>query len=365
MMYKVPELPLSVELETKPVLKKLAQAHRALAELKGVTGIIPNQEILISTLSLQEAKDSSAIENIITTHDELYKSDSASKQFTSHAAKEVYNYASALRGGFEKVKSKHLLSTSTILEIQATIVENSAGLRSLPGTELKNDRTGAVVYTPPQEAGQVKALMGNLEKFINDDNLSDLDALIKMALIHHQFESIHPFYDGNGRTGRIINVLYLVKEGLLDTPVLYLSRYVNQKKTEYYRLLQAVRDEEATWEEWVLFVLEAVEQTSYQTIRLVRGIRDLMQHHKKLMREELPKIYSQDLLNNLFRHPYTKIEFVMQDLQVSRITATKYLNELVLIGLLSKHKKWKENYYLNDSLFDLLSNASSNHEVMS
>lgn len=364
-MYKVPDLPLSAELETKPVLKKLAQAHRALAELKGVTGIIPNQAILISTLSLQEAKDSSAIENIITTHDELYKSDSKSKQFTSRAAKEVYNYAAALRGGFEKVKSKQLLSTTTILEIQATIVENSAGLRSLPGTELKNDRTGAMVYTPPQEAGQVKALMSNLEKFINDDSLSDLDALIKMALIHHQFESIHPFYDGNGRTGRIINVLYLVKEGLLDTPVLYLSRHVNQNKAEYYRLLQAVRDQEATWEEWVLFMLEAVEQTSYQTIQLVRGIRDLMQHHKKLMREELPKIYSQDLLNNLFRHPYTKIEFVIQDLQVSRITATKYLNELVRIGLLSKHKKWKENYYLNDSLFDLLSNASSNHEMTS
>ncbi|NGX45154.1 MAG: Adenosine monophosphate-protein transferase SoFic [Chlamydiae bacterium] len=364
-MYKVPELPLTIELETKPVLKKLSQAHRALAELKGVTGIIPNQTILISTLSLQEAKDSSAIENIITTHDELYKSDSASKQFTSRAAKEVYNYAAALRSGYETVKKSHLLTTSTILEIQATIVENSAGFRSLPGTKLKNEQTGAVVYTPPQEAGQVKALMSNLEKFINDESLSDVDALIKMALVHHQFESIHPFYDGNGRTGRIINVLYLVKQGLLDTPVLYLSRYVNQNKAEYYRLLQAVRDQKATWEEWVLFVLEAVEQTSYQTIQLVRGIRDLMQHHKKQMREELPKIYSQDLLNNLFRHPYTKIEFVMQELQITRITATKYLNELVRIGLLSKHKKWKENYYLNDALFELLSDAGSTYEVAS
>jgi Fic family protein len=364
-MYKIPELPLSVELETKPVLKKLAQAHRALAELKGVTGIIPNQAILISTLALQEAKDSSAIENIITTHDELFKCDNVSKSFTSTAAKEVYNYAAALRDGYDKVRQNNLLNTRTILEIQAAITESGAGIRALPGTELKNDRTGAVVYTPPQEASQIKAFMDNLEKFINDDSLSDVDALIKMALIHHQFESIHPFYDGNGRTGRIINVLYLVKEGLLDTPVLYLSRYVNQNKAEYYRLLQAVRDQEATWEEWVLFILDAVEQTSYQTIRLVRGIRDLMQHHKKLMREELPKIYSQDLLNNLFRHPYTKIEFVMQELQVSRITATKYLNELVRIGLLSKHKKWKENFYLNDSLFDLLSNASSNHEVTS
>lgn len=359
-MYEVPELPLSIQLETKSVLKKVAQAHKALAELKGVTGIIPNQTILISTLSLQEAKDSSAIENIITTHDELYKSDSESKQFASQAAKEVYNYAAALRSGFEKVKSKQLLSTSTILEIQSNIIENSAGLRSLPGTELKNDRTGAVVYTPPQEAGQVIALMSNLEKFINNDTLSNLDPLIKMAVIHHQFESIHPFYDGNGRTGRIINVLYLVKEKLLDTPVLYLSRYVNQHKAEYYRLLQAVRDQEATWEEWVLFMLDAVEQNSLQTTQLVRGIRDLMQRHKKLVREKLPKIYSQDLMNNLFRHPYTKIEFVMQDLKVHRNTARKYLNALADLGILTKAKIAQEHFYINAELFHLLQNSGEN-----
>jgi Fic family protein len=181
-------------------------------------------------------------------------------------------------------------------------------------------------------------------------------------VIHHQFESIHPFYDGNGRTGRIINILYLVKLGLLDSPVLYLSRYINQNKSEYYRLLQAVRDQQE-WEAWVLYILEGIEQTSRQTTRLIQGMRDLMQNYKHKMREELPKIYSQDLLNNLFRHPYTKIDFVIKELQVTRITAMKYLEELVRIGLLSKHKKWKENYYMNDALFDLLLNAGSKPET--
>lgn len=357
-MLQIPKLPLSAELETRPVLKKLSLANRALAELKGVTEIIPNQAILLNTLSLQEAKDSSEIENIITTQDELFKSDSISQKFTSNAAKEVYNYAAALRSGYESVKRSRLLRNSTILSIQERIVENSAGYRTLPGTELKNDLTGAVIYTPPQEADLVKSLMSELEKLINDNSLDDLDPLTKMAVIHHQFESIHPFYDGNGRTGRIINVLYLVKEGLLNTPVLYLSRYINKNKSEYYRLLQAVRDQEAAWEDWVLFMLDAVEQTSYNTIRLVHGIRDLMQCHKRVMRDELPKIYSQDLLNNLFRHPYTKTEFVIKDLQVSRITAARYLNELVSIGILTKHRLWKENYYLNNSLFNLLIGAS-------
>jgi Fic family protein len=355
MSLTIPLLPLSIDLETKPILKKLTKACLALAELKGVTEIIPNQNILISTLSLQEAKDSSEIENIITTHDELYRSDASAKQFVSSATKEVYSYAAALRSGFEKVLDKGLITNNIILEVQATIEENDAGFRKVPGTELKNDQTGEVVYTPPQDIGQINILMDNLEKFINDDSLSDIDPLTKMAVIHHQFESIHPFYDGNGRTGRIINVLYLVKHGLLDSPVLYLSRYINQNKGEYYRLLQAVRDSDA-WEEWVLFILDGVEQTSLQTIRLIRDMRDLMQSYKHKMRDELPKIYSQDLLNNLFCHPYTKIDFVVHELKVHRNTAKKYLEELVRIGLLEKHKMGKENFYLNASLFELLSN---------
>lgn len=363
MDYIIPLLPLPMELETKPVLKKLTKAHQALAELKGVSGIIPNQSILIRTLSLQEAKDSSAIENIITTHDELYKSAVASQEFTTYAAKEVYSYATALRDGYEQVKKTGLLTNTHILEIEQTLEENSAGFRKLPGTVLKNEQTGEVVYSPPQEGAQIHALMSNLEQFINDDLLSDSDPLIKMAVIHHQFESIHPFYDGNGRTGRIINILYLVKHGLLDSPVLYLSRYINQSKGKYYQLLQAVRDQKA-WEQWILYMLEGIEQTSRQTTRLIQDMREVMQQHKHRMRNELPKIYSQDLLNNLFRYPYTKEDFVMEELQVARKTAAKYLDELVRIGLLSKHKKWKENYYVNDALFTLLLGSSSKYISM-
>lgn len=356
MTYSIPILPLNIELETKPILKKLMKAHQALAELKGVSGVIPNQSILISTLSLQEAKDSSAIENIITTHDELYKSDATTKQFANLAAKEVYSYAAALQSGYQQVKKTSLLVNNHILEIQQTLVESGAGFRKIPGTMLKNDQTGEVVYTPPQDESQIRTLMNNLEQFINDDTLNDVDPLIKMAIIHHQFESIHPFYDGNGRTGRIINILYLVKQGLLDTPVLYLSRYINQNKNEYYRLLQAVRDT-GSWEPWIIYMLEGIELTSRQTVSLILGMKDLMLHQKHKLRSELPKIYSQDLLNNLFRHPYTKIGFVMQELQIHRNTAIKYLEELVRIGLLTKHKLGKENFYLNSALFDLLANV--------
>jgi Fic family protein len=358
MSYSIPLLPLDIDIESKKVLKKLARAHQALAELKGVAATIPNESILINTLALQEAKDSSAIENIITTQDELFQSDAASKNFVTVAAKEVHYYADALRYGFELVKTQGLLTNNHILEMQSTLEDNNAGFRKLPGTALKNDATDETVYSPPQEHQEIVDLMTNLEKFINDDTLCDWDALTKMAVIHHQFESIHPFYDGNGRTGRIINILYLVKQDLLKIPVLYLSRYINQNKADYYRLLQAVRTENA-WEEWVLFILDGVEQTSRQTIVLIEDIRRMMQATKKMMRAELPKIYSQDLLNNLFRHPYTKIEFVVDELQVSRQTAARYLDKLVNLGLLRKYKLVKDNFYLNVALYELLRDANN------
>jgi Fic family protein len=245
-------LPNLGDVESKAVLKKAAKAHQALAELKGVVASIPNQGILLSTLSLQEAKDSSAIENIITTQDDLYQSDSVARQFMSLAAKEVHNYATALRTGFEQVQCSGLLTERHILDIQQSIEENNAGYRTQAGTVLKNQQTGDVVYEPPQHPDDIIRFMRNLEQFINDDELSDWDDLVKMAVIHHQFESIHPFYDGNGRTGRIINILYLVKQGLLGLPVLYLSRYINQYKLKYYHLLQTVRDQQ-DWESWILF----------------------------------------------------------------------------------------------------------------
>ncbi|HLP15054.1 MAG TPA: Fic family protein [Bacteroidota bacterium] len=357
MDYQIPLLPLAIDIETKAVMKQVASARSALAEMKGAALSIPNESILISTLSLQEAKDSSAIENIITTQDELYQSDYISRDFKSVASKEVHNYAQALRVGFECVAKDGFISSNHILQVQATLEENTAGFRKLPGTALKNEQTGEIVYTPPQSHEEIIRLMDNLEKFLNDNSLSDWDPLVKLAVLHHQFESIHPFYDGNGRTGRILNVLYLVKEKLLNIPILYLSRYINQNKSDYYRLLQRVRTENA-WEEWILYILIGIEQSSVQTIRLIQGIKELMLGHKQLIREKLPKIYSQDLLNNIFRHPYTKIDFVMKDLNVSRNTAISYLEKLATIGILQKEKIWKESYYINSALFSLLSDVS-------
>lgn len=352
-------LPLDQDLETKKVLKSLVKAHKALAELKGIVEGFPNHPILINTLSLQEAKDSSAIENIITTHDDLYQSDVKNRKFKTLATKEVYNYSDALIFGFEEVKESSLILNTTILDIQSILEENNAGYRKQAGTVLKNDLTGETIYTPPQNYDDIISLMGDLEKFINDNEISDFDPLIKMAIIHHQFESIHPFYDGNGRTGRILNILYLVKEGILDYPVLYLSRYINNNKQKYYQLLQDTRKKDS-WEEWILYILEAVEETSIQTIKLISDIKNLMQEFKIKIRTEKEKIYSHELLNNLFRHPYTKIDFVVDELGINRKTASKYLEDLVSIGILSKHKLGKDNYYLNDSLFKLLSNVSKN-----
>jgi Fic family protein len=337
--------------ESPVILKKLAISSRRLAELKGIAGSIPNQAILINTLGLQEAKDSSEIENIITTHDELFKDDVLPDAFANPAAKEVLRYRQALRVGFEQVKLSGLLTANHIIEIQAELERNNAGFRKLPGTELK-DGGGQTVYTPPQEPAEIVALKSDLERFINDSELFAVDPLIKMALIHHQFESIHPFYDGNGRTGRILNVLYLVKEGLLDIPVLYLSSHIVRNKADYYRLLQTVRVEDR-WEDWVLYMLEAVEQTAVQAIATIQAIKTALQDYKHRIRADY-KFYSQDLINNLFTHPYTKIEFVQRDLQVSRITATKYLEALTEGGFVQKQKMGRGNYYVNIALNAIL-----------
>ena len=337
--------------DTPAILKKLASASRALAELKGIAASIPNQGILINTLGLQEAKDSSEIENIVTTHDELFKDDVLPEAFASPAAKEVLRYRQALRLGFDLVRESGLITANQIIQVQGELERNNAGFRKLPGTSLK-DGKGSTVYMPPQDPAEIVALMSGLERFINDDELFGVDPLIKMALIHHQFESIHPFYDGNGRTGRILNVLYLVKEGLLDVPVLYLSRHIVRNKGDYYRLLQTVRDQD-TWEDWVLYMLEAVEQTAGQTIETIHAIKQALFDYKHRIRAGY-KFYSQDLINNLFTHPYTKIEFVQRDLKVSRLTATRYLDALAEGGFVEKRKIGRSNYYINVALNQIL-----------
>lgn len=337
--------------DTPAILKRLASASRQLAELKGIAAAIPNQGILINTLGLQEAKDSSEIENIVTTHDELFKDDVLPEASANPAAKEVLRYRQALHVGFEQVRETGLITSNLVVRIQSELERNNAGFRKLPGTALK-DAAGRTVYTPPQDPGEIAALMRALERFTNEPDVFAADPLIKMALIHHQFESIHPFYDGNGRTGRILNVLYLVKERLLEIPVLYLSSHIVRTKADYYRLLQAVRDDDA-WEEWVLYLLEAVEQTAGQTIATIHAIKAALFDYKHRIRDSY-KFYSQDLINNLFMHPYTKIEFVQHDLQVSRLTATKYLDALVDGGFVQKRKIGRGNYYINAALAPIL-----------
>ena len=346
-------LPLKADVETRAVLRKTALAHKALAELKGVITGIPNQNILIETLILREARESSAVENIISTFAEVYQSSLFASQFASPAAKEVHMYAAALKTGYELVKKNGLLTNNLILQIQQQVEGNKAGFRKLPGTKLLNDTTGEVVYTPSQDHDTIVSLMNNLEIFMNDDTMMDADPLIKMAIIHHQFESIHPFYDGNGRTGRIINILFLIQKNLLDLPVLYLSRYIIKHKNDYYRLLQSVR-QTGEWEAWILYMLDSVEQTANESIVLIDHIKKLMQQYKQSIRTTLPKMYSQDLLNNLFKYPYTKIEYLENDLGISRSTAIRYLRELEKLKLLKKQKIGRDNFYINQPLFDLL-----------
>ena len=356
--YSIPSLPLPYDLETKEVLKQLNRANRKLAELKGVAQTIPNERILISSLTLQEAKDSSEVENIVTTQDNLYRAGlDPSHQFINAATKEVLFYREAINEGFRMVRNKYILTLNDIKHVQEILEQNTAGFRTTPGTQLKRENDGAVIYTPPQDGMAIVRYMSNLEQFINDDHLSQLDPLIKMAIIHHQFESIHPFYDGNGRTGRIINILYLVITGLLDLPILYLSRYITHNKGEYYRLIQAIRDKNtdnaAEWEAWILFMLKGVEVTAEDTISLVKNIGRLMAEYKNIIRPDFGSKYNHELLNGLFYHPYTKIDHVVANMQVSRQTASKYLDRIVALGLLKKEKMGKENYYINTRLMNL------------
>ena len=357
--YTLPALPPNVDLETKPILKKLSEAHRYLAEVKGRALAMPNQGILIDTLALQEAKASSEIENIVTTQDELFMVDLFPEGPGSPAAKEVALYRDALKLGHDSlVKTGGLIRNNSLIEMYQLLKNRDDGFRETPGTALKNEQTGEIVYVPPQEKVQIVVQMTALEKFINDDNSCELDPLIKMAVIHHQFESIHPFSDGNGRIGRMLNVMYLTKSGLLQIPILYLSRHITHTKNEYYRLLQLVRDT-GNWEEWVLYMLDAVAETSKTTLTLMEGIRSAMSEYKHRIRKELPKIYSQNLINNLFRHPYTRIEYIQRDLQVTRQTAAKYLDQLSDAGLLHKHSARRTNYYINVGLVGLFLEVST------
>jgi len=348
--FKIQNLPPNVDCESVAILKQLNKASRALGQLKGEVSKIPNSQILLDTLTLQEAKDSNEIENIVTTDDEMYQA-SIDETIASVTAKEALNYSNAIKLGLDIVRNKGLLTINDISHIQHIISPNHP-IRKIPGTVLKNPKTQEVVYTPPQHYDEIKSLLDNLERYINVPEFHETDALIKMPIIHFQFESIHPYLDGNGRTGRMLNILYLVQQGLLDIPVLYLSSYIIKNKSDYYRLLQEVRTK-GIWEEWIVWMLKGVELTAKETIVVVNKIKVLMDDYKKEIRSNF-SFYSHDLINILFKHPYTKNSFLERELKIHRNTASSYLNTLADAGLLTKVKIGNRNYYLNEPLLKIL-----------
>jgi Fic family protein len=349
----LPLLPPRVEIETKAILKKALSAGRALAELKGLGETIPNQAILVNSIILQEAKASSEVENIITTHDALFRAFTAKSGQIDPATKEVLRYREALWEGFSALRERPLITTNLFIRIVQTIRGNQAGIRNTPGTKISNAVTGEVVFTPPEGEALIRDKLKNLEEYIHAEDT--VDPLIKLALIHYQFETIHPFTDGNGRTGRIVNILYLLFKDLLDLPVLYLSKHIIERKSDYYRLLRSVT-ESGEWEPWILYVLEAVEQTALHTRDKVLAIRDLMAKTLQIAKKKLPsRVYSKELIEILFRQPYSKGQFLVDAGIAERKTAASYLKELEKIGLIELHRMGKENLYLNVELFELLS----------
>ena len=347
----LPSLPPALDLETKRVLKQTTAASRVLAELKGAGDLIPNQSVLVRMIGLQEAKLSSEIENIVTTNDELYRAFADETGKTDPPTKEVLRYNDALWYGIDQMKLGRPLCTSLFEEIVQIITQNTAGVRRVPGTAIVNDTTKAVIYTPPDGERVIRDKLAALENFLH--GADDLDPLVKMAVLHYQFEAIHPFSDGNGRTGRILNILYLISMGLLDVPVLYLSGYVIQHKSQYYAGLRQVT-EQNSWEEWTLFMLRGIEVTARATHQRIQRIRTLMQDTSLKVRAELPKIYSKDLIEVLFAQPYCKIKFLENSGIAKRDAASKYLRQLSQIGVLSPVPVGRDIYYLNKPFFDLL-----------
>jgi Fic family protein len=350
---ELPLLPPKADIETKAILKKTVYAGRKLAELKGIGSTIPNQAMLINTVVLQEAKSSSEIENIITTTDALFEAFSIKSNNIDAATKEVLRYREALWEGFETLKKRPVLSTNVFIKIVQTIKKNEAGIRKIPGTKISNKTTGKVIYTPPEGEQHIIQKLNNLEKYTNAANT--VDPLVKLAVIHYQFEAIHPFVDGNGRTGRILNILFLIYKKLLDMPILYLSKYIIEKKNKYYNLLRNVT-EKREWEDWILFMLDAIEKTSEHTTQKIIAIRSLLEQTLETAQKKLPnRVYSKELIELLFHQPYTKGQFIVDAGIAKRKTAADYLKELEKIGIMKSKKIGKEKLYLNTKLYDLLS----------
>ncbi len=347
----LPALPPPVEVETKAVLKRAVSASRALGELKGLGQTIPNQAMLVDSLVLQEAKASSEIENIITTSDALFRAFTSDSGKVDAATKEVLRYREAIWAGHSALKSRPVMSTNLFTTLVQTIKGNTAGVRQTPGTKIANVVTGEVVYTPPEGEGVIRDKLRDLEEFIHGGGA--MDPLVRMALVHYQFEAIHPFSDGNGRTGRIVNVLLLVNEGLLDLPVLYLSKFIIENRADYYRLLRAVTENQ-DWEPWVLYQLQAVEETANYTRERILAIRELMRETSEIVKALPGRIYSRELVEVIFRHPYSKTQFLVDAGIAERKTATGYLRQLEASGILRSHRVGREVLYLNTRLYELL-----------
>jgi Fic family protein len=345
----LPRLPPAVELDTKTVLKQCIKSNIALAELKQAAELIPNQAMLINTLPLLEARASSEIENIVTTTDKLFQHIQADTT-ADPATKEALRYRRALFEGFQSLQDRPL-TTRTAEAICSQIKGREMSVRKVPGTALQNDRTGEIIYTPPAGETVIRDLLANWERFMHDN--TELDPLIRMAAGHYQFEAIHPFADGNGRTGRVLNSLFLIQEGLLSLPILYLSRYIIQHKADYYRLLHQVTAEQS-WEEWLLYVLRGVEDTARWTTAKIAAIRALADHTAILVREQLPSIYSRELVDTIFEQPYCRIDNLVEKGIAKRQTASVYLKKLVEIGVLVEQQAGREKLFIHPKLMQLL-----------
>ncbi len=348
------DLPPPADLETPEIFRATIQANRLLAELKGFCQTLPNPQLLLNTIVLQESKESSAIENIVTTQDELYKATLVGDLVKNQAAREVLQYRQAMYWGLEQLDHSGLITTNLLVGIMQKIRWTTENIRKNPGTKLSNPYSGKVVYTPPEGEDMIRTKMAALERFINDPEVSSLDPLIKLALIHYQFEAIHPFSDGNGRTGRILNILYLVQQELLGLPVLYLSKYIIENKIDYYRLLREVTEEE-NWTEWVLYVLNGVAATAQTTLQKIRNILALKDAAEKEVKAVMGNVLAKELVELLFSYPYIKISVLEEYGIAKRQTASNYLKKIEQIGWLSGVKVWKEVYYINNRLIDILS----------
>lgn len=346
----LPLLPPKTDIETKAILRKTISSGRALAQLNGTLLNLPNPTLFLDTIYLQEAKASSEVENIITTNDELYQSFIADKKVESNSTKEVLSYKEALWLGLEELKTKPFITTNLCIKIVQCIKRNDASIRTTPGTTLSN-RQGEIIYTPPSDEAIIRKKMANIESFINEEN--EIDPLIKMALLHYQFEAIHPFIDGNGRTGRILILLYLKISGLLQILAIYLSEYIIENKSAYYIKLREVT-ESGNWEDYILYMLDMIEQTALKGLERLKLITHAIEDMTTEIKAKLPKIYSKDLVEVLFKLPYTKRQNLIDENLGTAKTVGNYLIALEENGIIQSVKVGKEKLYLNHRLLDIL-----------